>query len=47
MAMLEFESSVEVKTTPERAFEYFADYHHVADVVEGVTKWQPIGSFRR
>jgi len=44
MALLEFESSVEVRTTPERAFEYFADYHHVADVVEGVTRWAPIGS---
>lgn len=47
MAVLEFESSVDVKTTPERAFEYFADYHHVADVVEGVTKWQPIGARER
>jgi ribosome-associated toxin RatA of RatAB toxin-antitoxin module len=43
MAKLEFASSVEVKTTPERAFDYFADHRHVADVLEGVSRWQPIG----
>ena len=43
MAKLEFSSTIEVKTTPEHAFDYFADYRHVADVVEGVTRWQPIG----
>lgn len=32
-----------VKTTPERAFDYFADYRHVGDVLEGVSRWQPIG----
>ena len=32
-----------VKTTPERAFDYFADYQHVADVLEGVSRWEPIG----
>jgi uncharacterized membrane protein len=44
MAKLEFASSVEVKTTPERAFDYFADYRHVAEVLEGVVRWQPIGA---
>jgi len=43
MAKLEFESAIDVKTTPERAFDYFADHRHVADVLEGVTRWQPIG----
>jgi hypothetical protein len=33
-----------VKTTPERAFDYFADYRHVAQVLEGVSKWRPIGA---
>ncbi len=41
---LEFSSAIDVKATPERAFDYFADYRHVADVVEGVTRWQPIGA---
>lgn len=35
------------KTTPERAFEYFADYHHVAQVLDGVTLWEPIGGRSR
>ena len=43
MARLEFGAAVTVKTTPERAFDYFADYHHVAEVVEGVSRWEPIG----
>lgn len=29
--------------SPERAFDYFADYRHVADVLEGVSRWEPIG----
>jgi uncharacterized membrane protein len=33
-----------VNTTPERAFDYFADYRHVAKVLEGVSRWQPIGA---
>ena len=42
MARREFSADVAVKTTPERAFDYFADHRHVADVVEGVTRWEPI-----
>ncbi len=34
---------VVVATTPKRAFDYFADYHHVAHVLEGVNRWEPIG----
>ena len=33
-----------VKTTPERAFDYFADHRHVADVLEGVSRWEPVGA---
>lgn len=44
MARLEFSAAVDVKTTPERAFEYFADHRHVAHVLEGVNKWDPIGT---
>ena len=43
MAVREFEAGVTVKTTPERAFDYFADHRHVAAVVDGVTRWEPIG----
>ncbi len=44
MARLEFTASAVVHTTPVRAFEYFADHRHVAQVLEGVTRWEPIGS---
>jgi uncharacterized membrane protein len=47
MGWLEFASEVEVKTTPERAFDYFADHRHVADVLEGVSRWQPLGEKTR
>ena len=33
-----------MKTTPERAFDYFADYRHVAQVLEGVSRWEPLGA---
>jgi Polyketide cyclase / dehydrase and lipid transport len=44
MATLEFTASVVMHTTPERAFDYFADHRHVAQVLRGVTRWEPIGS---
>jgi len=44
VARLEFSSAIDVRTTPERAFDYIADHRHVADVLEGVTRWQPIGA---
>ncbi|HEV3103755.1 MAG TPA: SRPBCC family protein [Candidatus Dormibacteraeota bacterium] len=43
MPTLELSDSVLVHTTPERAFDYFADHRHVADVLQGVTRWEPIG----
>ena len=43
MAQREFSADVRVKTTPERAFDYFADHEHVAAVLDGVNKWEPIG----
>ena len=36
-----------MRCTPERGFDYFADHRHVAAVVEGVTRWEPIGSKTR
>lgn len=44
MAKLQFSSAVNVKTTPERAFDYFADHRHVAEVLEGINLWEPIGA---
>jgi len=44
MSRLEFSAAVDVKVPPERAFDYFADHRHVAEVLRGVTRWQPIGS---
>ncbi len=44
MPELEFAATVVVHTSPERAFDYFADHRHVAKVLEGVTRWEPIGS---
>jgi uncharacterized membrane protein len=47
VARLEFGAAVTVNTTPERAFDYFADYHHVAEVLEGVSRWEPVGARSR
>jgi hypothetical protein len=44
MAKLEFAAAVVIHTSPERAFDYFADYHPVAKVLEGVSRWEPMGS---
>jgi len=41
---LEFSATVVIHTSPDRAFDYFADHRHVAKVLEGVTRWEPIGS---
>ena len=43
VARLEVRAGVTASTTPERAFDYFADYRHVAEVLEGVSRWEPIG----
>ena len=47
MARLEFDAGVTVKAPPERAFDYFADYRHVAAVLEGVSRWEPVGQKTR
>jgi uncharacterized membrane protein len=47
MAWLEFESAVAVRTSPERAFDFFADYRNVPRVLEGVSRWRPIGAKSR
>src|SRR5258708_38358443 len=47
MARFEFKSAVTVKASPERAFDYFADHRHVAEVLDGVSKWEPVGTKTR
>lgn len=47
MARLEFGAHVVVKAPAEDIFDYFADYRHVAQVLEGVSKWEPIGTKTR
>ena len=47
MARFEFKSGVTVRSSPERAFDYFADHRHVAAVLEGVSKWEPVGTKTR
>ena len=44
LAKLELSVPITVRTTPEKAFDYFADHRHVAQVLEGVSRWDPIGA---
>ena len=43
MPKLHLSVPITVKTTPEKAFDYFADHRHVAQVLDGVSRWEPIG----
>jgi uncharacterized membrane protein len=47
MARFEFKSEVTVRSSPEHAFDYFADHRHVAEVLDGVSKWEPVGTKTR
>jgi polyketide cyclase/dehydrase/lipid transport protein len=47
VSRLEFSADVVVKCSPQRAFDYFADHRHVAAVLDGVKKWEPIGAKTR
>jgi uncharacterized membrane protein len=44
VSRLEFSADVVIRCSPERAFDYFADHRHVAKVLDGVSKWEPIGA---
>jgi hypothetical protein len=44
MARVEFSAEVTARSTPERAFDYFADHRPIASVLEGVRRWEPIGA---
>jgi uncharacterized membrane protein len=41
---LDLSVPITVGATPEKAFDYFADHHHVAEVLEGVSRWDPVGA---
>lgn len=43
MGQREFSAEVTINCSPERAFDYFADHRHVAAVLDGITRWEPIG----
>src|SRR6267378_1882998 len=43
MARREFTAAVTIASTPERAFDYFADHRHVAAVLDGISEWKPLG----
>jgi uncharacterized membrane protein len=47
MARFEFKSTVTVKSSAKRAFDYFADHRHVAEVLDGVSRWEPVGTKTR
>jgi polyketide cyclase/dehydrase/lipid transport protein len=47
VTQLDFSADVVIKCSPERAFDYFADHRHVAKVLDGVSRWQPIGAKSR
>ncbi len=47
MARLEFTGEVTARSSPERAFDYFADHRHVAEVLDGVSRWEPVGEKTR
>lgn len=43
MAERRFSALVVIERSPIAVFEWVADYHHVASVLEGVTRWEPLG----
>lgn len=47
MALREFSAAVDVKVSPDKAFDYFADYRHVPLILDGVTRWEPVGAKSR
>ena len=43
MPTLELSVPITVGAPPGRVFDYFADHRHVAAVLDGVSRWDPIG----
>lgn len=44
MPKLELSVPITVGASPENAFDYFADHRNVAHVLEGVSRWDPVGT---
>jgi hypothetical protein len=44
MAQLELTAEVTIRCSPGAAFDYFADHRHVAAVLEGISRWTPMGA---
>jgi uncharacterized membrane protein len=38
----EFSASTRIATSPERIFDFVADYRNVPAVLEGITRWEPV-----
>ncbi len=36
-----------IHVPPDRVFDYFADHRHVAEVLEGISRWEPVGGRSR
>jgi uncharacterized membrane protein len=47
VALIAFEAAVEMRCSPERAFDFFADHRNVARVLDGVSKWEPLDAKTR
>ncbi|MDQ6772667.1 MAG: SRPBCC family protein, partial [Candidatus Dormibacteraeota bacterium] len=43
MAERRFSARAVVDCTPEQAFDWVSDYRHAPSVLEGVTRWEPVG----
>jgi uncharacterized membrane protein len=41
--MRRFKAHTFIQRPPEDVFDFIADYRHVTDVLDGVTRWEPIG----
>src|SRR5919202_2827211 len=42
MAEQRFSAEIVVRRPPEAVFEWIADYRHVSEVLEGVSRWEPL-----
>ena len=43
MAERHFSTAQLIRRAPEEVFTYVADYRHVPEVMEGISRWEPIG----
>ena len=44
---LELSVPITVGASPDKAFDFFADYRHVAQVLEGISRWDPVSAQTR